>query len=320
MHDEPRRRSETCATLAHARRQSPRHPARLRRERRRGRSRTSPCRAARGRSARCAACCGRRSSAARWPPRPAGVRRRDAGVHALETAVWLARRGRRGAARLPVHVLRVRARAAHDRRADHVELGGDLGGAVARDAARAGAPVQLVGAALVVAGAVWCRATRASGERRRRTADAATAPDAAAAVPRWVWASLARRSGFGVLIPAIGRIAPGDRAPRRHARGLRRRHRCSACRWRPGFRIDLAPPPRARLAAVALAGPVRDGRLRLHRARRPARAAGAGLAAGEPRVGVDRALRLGRPARAPAPGGAGRRGAGLRRRHHGRLS
>ena len=68
-------------------------------------------------------------------------------------------------------------------------------------------PLQLVGAALVLGGVVLVARNAGPAEDPAAGAPAAGAP-AAGARPRWVLAALAAALGFGVLIPAIGRLAP----------------------------------------------------------------------------------------------------------------
>ncbi len=121
-------------------------------------------------------------------------------------------------------------------------------------------PAQLAGSGLVVAGVALV-------SRHARSADAADAAsslagaasatlpgaDRAGAVPRWVWASLGAALGFGVLIPAVVRIAPatGRLGSVAAVFGADILLGLPLAAW---FRIDLRPPPRAALPSVALAG------------------------------------------------------------------
>jgi drug/metabolite transporter (DMT)-like permease len=107
-------------------------------------------------------------------------------------------------------------------------------------------PVQLAGAACVVAGALVV-----SRYVQRRAA--AAAPAASGRTPRWLLASAGAAVGFGLLIPLIGRLTPSAGALGAIAvvyvadilLGL-------PLAWR--YRIRLGPPPAAAWPAVILAG------------------------------------------------------------------
>jgi drug/metabolite transporter (DMT)-like permease len=109
-------------------------------------------------------------------------------------------------------------------------------------------PAQLGGGALVVAGVALV------SRHAQKTAAGATADGGRrGAVPRWVWASLGAALGFGVLIPAVGRIAPAAG----HVGSVAAVFAADIVLGLPlaaWFRIDLRPPPRAALPSVALAG------------------------------------------------------------------
>jgi drug/metabolite transporter (DMT)-like permease len=121
---------------------------------------------------------------------------------------------------------------------------------------------QLAGVALVVTGvglvSRYARqaATGAAPRDGDTDPDGDSSPRASAgpaAVPRWVWASLAAALGFGLLIPAIGHVALATgrlgSVPAVFAADMLIGLPLAA--W---FRIDLRPPPPSALAAVALAG------------------------------------------------------------------
>jgi drug/metabolite transporter (DMT)-like permease len=135
--------------------------------------------------------------------------------------------------------------------------------AVLREPVRA---AQLAGVALVVTGVgLVSRYARqgasvaapadgdGEGDTDRASDGSGSASAGPAAVPRWVWASLAAALGFGLLIPAIGHVAPATgrlgSVPAVFAADMLIGLPLAA--W---FRIDLRPPPRGALAAVALAG------------------------------------------------------------------
>jgi len=105
-------------------------------------------------------------------------------------------------------------------------------------------PIQLAGAAAVIAGALVVS----------RFSQAKAAADAPGAPGRpWLLAALAAAAGFGVLLPAIGRVAPslgsvgaiGVVYVVDIALGL-------PLAWR--YRVPLAAPPRGAWAAVVMAG------------------------------------------------------------------
>jgi drug/metabolite transporter (DMT)-like permease len=120
-------------------------------------------------------------------------------------------------------------------------------------------PMQLVGSALVIAGV-----TLVSQQSGRTAAAEAGAAAAASGVPgsgrhpRWMWAALGAAVGFGVLIPAMGRVAP---ATGRlgvvwivFALDILLGLPLAAL-----FRVDLRPPPRAAWTPVVLAGLLEAG-------------------------------------------------------------
>jgi drug/metabolite transporter (DMT)-like permease len=113
-------------------------------------------------------------------------------------------------------------------------------------------PSQLAGAALVIAGValVGSHAHRSAGAAARAAAAAGGGP---AAVPRWVWASLATAVGFGVLMPFIGRIArvTGSVGSVAAVFGADLLLGLPLAAW---FRVDLRLPPRSAVIPVALAG------------------------------------------------------------------
>jgi drug/metabolite transporter (DMT)-like permease len=109
-------------------------------------------------------------------------------------------------------------------------------------------PAQLVGAALVILGVLLV------SRRAGQTAGAAARADVSATrVPRWLWASMGAALGFGVLIPAVARVAPATGRVGSVVAvfaadillGL------PLAAW---FRVDLRPPPRNAWLPVALAG------------------------------------------------------------------
>ena len=107
-----------------------------------------------------------------------------------------------GAARLRLHVLRVRARTADAGRPDHVVVGGDRRPALSLRAVRSSASTaaQLRGRrARSIAGAVVVS---------RYAQTAATGAGGDSRTPRWLLASIGAAVGFGVLIPAMARLAP----------------------------------------------------------------------------------------------------------------
>jgi len=112
---------------------------------------------------------------------------------------------------------------------------------------------QLAGSVMVVVGIALV-------SRHARPADAdpdaqssATADERRGAVPRWVWASLGAALGFGVLIPAVVRIAPAVGRLRSVA-AVFGADIVLGLPLAAVFRINLRPPPRAALPSVALAG------------------------------------------------------------------
>ena len=109
-------------------------------------------------------------------------------------------------------------------------------------------PAQLGGAALVILGVVLVsrRAGQAAGAARR-------AAGARARVPRWLWASFGAALGFGVLVPAVARVAPatGRIGSVVAVFGADILLGLPLAAW---FRVDLRPPPRDAWAPVALAG------------------------------------------------------------------
>ncbi len=133
--------------------------------------------------------------------------------------------------------------------------------AVLREPVRA---AQLAGVALVVTGVglVSRYARQEASVAAPRDGDTDSGGDSSArarssagpaVVPRWIWASLAAALGFGLLIPAIGHVAPATgrlgSVPAVFAADMLIGLPLAA--W---FRIDLRPPPRSALAPVALAG------------------------------------------------------------------
>ena len=212
------------------------------------------------------------------------------------------------------------ARAAFDRRADHVGLGGDLDAAVGgRSWASRCTPRSSPGSVLVVAGiAMVSRHARPSESDGHADADAG----GQRRTPRGPALGLGvagRRARLRRADPFRRAHRARDRPPGIGGGGVRHRHRAGAAARGPVS--DRPAPAAARRVAVGRDGrPAGGRRLRLHRARQRARPAGGGVAAGQPVVGADRDLRLGRAARAPASGRAGRRGAGLRRGHHRRFA
>lgn len=114
---------------------------------------------------------------------------------------------------------------------------------------------QLAGSVLVIAGI-----TMVSRHARQSATDAHAHADAHAAVggprgavPRWVWASLGAALSFGVLIPAVVRIAPATGRVGSVA-AVFGTDILLALPLAVLFRVDLRPPPRAALPSVAMAG------------------------------------------------------------------
>jgi drug/metabolite transporter (DMT)-like permease len=107
-------------------------------------------------------------------------------------------------------------------------------------------PLQLVGAAVVVAGAVVV-----SRFARSTTAGASGAPGSAS--PRWLLASFGAALGFGLLIPVIGLLTPVTGRlgviPVVYAADIALGLPLA---WR--FRVSLAPPRGRAWISVALAG------------------------------------------------------------------
>ncbi len=113
---------------------------------------------------------------------------------------------------------------------------------------------QLAGSVLVIAGIAMV------SRHARQSADAAAHAHAhgavvghRGAVPRWVWASLGAALSFGVLIPAVVRIAPATGRLGSVA-AVFGTDILLALPLAALFRVDLRPPPRAALPSVAMAG------------------------------------------------------------------
>ena len=112
---------------------------------------------------------------------------------------------------------------------------------------------QLAGSVLVICGiAMVSRHARQSGSDAHVDVHGAVDGDRDA-VPRWVWASLGAALSFGVLIPAVVRIAPttGRLGSVAAVFGT---DILLALPLAAVFRVDLRPPPRAALPSVAMAG------------------------------------------------------------------
>jgi len=109
-------------------------------------------------------------------------------------------------------------------------------------------PAQLGGAALVILGVLLVsrRAGQAAGAAARAAAERAR-------VPRWLWASFGAALGFGVLIPAVARVAPatGRVGSVVAVFGADILLGLPLAAW---FRVDLRPPPRGAWVPVGLAG------------------------------------------------------------------
>jgi drug/metabolite transporter (DMT)-like permease len=111
--------------------------------------------------------------------------------------------------------------------------------------------VQLAGGAMVIAGVVlvsrYARAAAPTGE-------AAPAERAVPAPrPRWVLASMGASFGFGLLIPAIGRISAAT-GPVGSIAAVFGADILLGLPLAAVLRVDLRPPPRRAIGAVALAG------------------------------------------------------------------
>ena len=169
-------------------------------------------------------------------------------------------------------------------------------------------PLQLVGAAGVVAGAVIVSRFAQS------TTAAATS---AGGSPRWLLASFGAALGFGVLIPLIGLLTPttGRLGVIPVVYGADIAHRPAA---RVALRRLARAAARPRLAPRRARRHLRDRRLRVHRPRGPLRAARARLAAVEPRLRLHRRVRVDRPARTSREARPHRRGPRLRGRRDAR--
>jgi len=109
-------------------------------------------------------------------------------------------------------------------------------------------PAQLGGAALVIVGVLLV--SRHAGQA---AGAAARAEGAGGRAPLWLWASFGAALGFGVLIPAVARLAPatGRVGSVVAVFGADIVLGLPLALW---FRVDLRPPPRAAWLPVALAG------------------------------------------------------------------
>ena len=162
---------------------------------------------------------------------------------------------------------------------------------------------QLLGGAVVIAGALLVS----------RYAQRGGGSGGGAGSRGWLVASIGAAIGFGVLIPAMARLVPAFGS----SGAVAVSYLAEVVIGLPlalAFRIRLAPPAGAAVAARAGRRPARDRRVRVRRGRLAGRAGRARLAVRQPRVGADRQLRLGGAARAPGARRPGRRRAGHRRR------
>ena len=112
-------------------------------------------------------------------------------------------------------------------------------------------PSQLVGGALVIAGVIVV--SRHARDAARAGEAEQTAWAGPSRRPRWVLASMGAALGFGLLIPAIGRIsaATGPVGCVATVFGADILLGLPLAAW---LRVDLRPPPRRALLPVALAG------------------------------------------------------------------
>lgn len=105
-------------------------------------------------------------------------------------------------------------------------------------------PAELLGAAVVVAGAVTVA--------RHAQAEGGAGPGTGGRTPRWLLASVGAAIGFGVMIPAMGRLTPLFGS----AGAIGVAYAADIVIGLPlalGARVSLAPPTRSAWPAVALA-------------------------------------------------------------------
>jgi drug/metabolite transporter (DMT)-like permease len=115
---------------------------------------------------------------------------------------------------------------------------------------------QLAGSVLVISGIAMvsrhARQVDVPADAHTPAYEAVTG-DRRGGVPRWVWASLGAALGFGVLIPAVVRVAPATGRLGSVA-AVFGTDILLALPLAVLFRVDLRPPPRAALPSVAMAG------------------------------------------------------------------